>query len=596
MKKNCFNFKKAMTATMMLLSVSMTMTSCQEFWDDLFGPNDTPTETPTEPEDDGSVTLTSTGATIKVEKVSDITELLNQIKSDIASKVGQEYVVEIISEGLKATSDDNTVSVPKVEKSNINLTFANGITTEVPLVVKAAETASTTSTEAVNTLTITMPESTGLSLELNMPETGTTLNAASGSVVYNEVIATIATTDSYINNGITVKELQVKDGIVTIKDGGKAETYVYAATENTNTLQIHGNNQKDGYAYLVIHNNQGTDICHVLTESNMYEFNSLKILKGIADYAVVESHRWAPIGKLILAEGNITKFGGALHAKKIEGEGNGAELISNAYFFGEGENGKNVINFVCSFDFVEEIKNVSISTEAGTEEAQKVLSEADIVWIRAEEVPGYLENCTFKFDQIQFKRGTTTTNSVKNCTFNKTGYHEDRYQGQQISIMAPIQTSETPSYTFSFTNCTFDKTFYAYVSVENGDYEYDENGDRIISREYYYYYDSDNMYHEVESVNDIPEGVEYHGPVTIYKRAEITYSDYDVTLSIKNCKFGENALTNTSGFVVGHMTEPGEGSDVLPTGVNLQIEIDGTTYGDAYWDSDAGQWMLPEKP
>ena len=585
MKKNCFNFKKAMTAAMMLLSVSMTMTSCQEFWDDLFGPNDTPTETPTEPEDDGSVTLTSTGATIKVEKVSDITELLNQIKSDIASKVGQEYVVEIISEGLKATSDDNTISVPKVEKSNINLTFANGITTEAPLVVKAAETASTTSTEAVNTLTITMPETTGLSLELNMPETGTTLNAASGSVVYNEVVATIATTESYISNGITVKELQVKDGIVTIKDGGKAETYVHAPTVNEYALCVLSDGQEQGYSYFITENSSesGVGVSHVQSENNdrhIYSFNSLKILKGTADYALVEIfHRAYAVDKLILAEGSTMKVngGGVPGAKVIEAEGTGAELVFRDYMptiAPADEYGGKYIELSGTLRAVESIKNVAISVEPATEEGKKGLAEGERILYTIFEVPGNMENCTLSFNSVRLRKDAATTGTISGCNFIKP---DERCTSHQITITPPSQTAEIPSYKLSFKDCTFYEGMITYASIWDYDYVYDENGNEILYK-YYYYYDSENIYHEVESIDEIPEGVDYYGPITSSRKTDVTYSDYNVTLVFENCKVGETALTSPLGFVAEHW----ELSNPLPAGVNLYVEINGTTFTEHY--------------
>ena len=212
----------------MLLIAGLSFTSCNEFFEWLI---DNPSDvTITQNEEGATVTLTTSGASMTVSSASDISNLLNKILSDIASKGGSEYVVTISSSNLQTSGSDNTIIIPKVVGSNINLIFNVGINTSIPLTLKASETSSTTSTAAVNKLTVTMPSGTsGVTLNVEMPETSVTLKASSGSVVYNEIVAATAINTLYIEKGVTIKNLQVKGGRVVVKDGGAIETYVHSS-------------------------------------------------------------------------------------------------------------------------------------------------------------------------------------------------------------------------------------------------------------------------------------------------------------------------------------------------------------------------------
>lgn len=215
-----------LTAAMLLIA-GMSFTSCDEFFEWL---NDNPVET-TQNGEEATVALTNSGASMTVSTASDISNLLNEVKADIASKGSSEYVVTIKSSSdLKTSGSDNAISIPKVVGSNINLTFNEAVSTSTPLTIKAAETTSTTPTVAVNKLTVTMPSGTsGVSLNVEMPETSVTLKATSGSVVFDEIVATTALNTLYIEEGVSIKNLQIKGGRVIVKDGGSIETYVHSS-------------------------------------------------------------------------------------------------------------------------------------------------------------------------------------------------------------------------------------------------------------------------------------------------------------------------------------------------------------------------------
>lgn len=109
MRNNVFG---KLSATIMLLIAGLSFTSCNEFFEWLI---DNPSEvTITQNEEGATVTLTTSGASMTVSSASDISNLLNKIVSDIASKGGSEYVVTISSSNLQTSGSDNTIIIPKV--------------------------------------------------------------------------------------------------------------------------------------------------------------------------------------------------------------------------------------------------------------------------------------------------------------------------------------------------------------------------------------------------------------------------------------------------------------------------------------------------
>lgn len=569
---------------------SVTLTSCQDFWDDLFGVESTPTtpETPStpseseEPKDDTNLTKTETGAEATVEDLANLTELLNQVKDDIAAKGEEEYVFEIKNEGLESTATDNVIEVPKVEGSNINLNFTNGVSTKETLVVKAAETASDTPVEAVNELTITMPASEGLNLELDMPETTVTLKAATGEVVYDEIVATTAINTLYIESGVTVKNLRVKGGRVKVKNGGKAETYVYAPTSNDEIVYVYS----DGVQPVSIKDANGNEFYAVQDNgNNAYFFKNLKIIKGTADYANVGFYdNWNPIEKLTIAEGvTVRATGNQPSAKIIEGEGNGANLIDMAnivsvYDWPVYGVDKHYAEMTSSLATIQEMKGISFSVEPATQEAKDILASVDSVCVRCARMPKYLENCTLKLDFLDFSDNMTgatlSGTTIKGCKFESTD--EDAF----VHISVPEQTAEISSFKVNFTDCDFAKGFKFSIFMQDRIYEYDDDGAPVFyDIPFYAYYDEewderiDGIWRCVQTKDEIPEGATWEERNNSQiKWTLISYNNYYPTIAIKNCQYGGSVLTNLSEFV------DYEYSYRIIKGASIRFEIDGTTY------------------
>lgn len=501
------------------MMASVTLTSCQEFWDDLFGVESTPStpstpSEPDEPKDDKVVTEAT------VEDLADITAALNDAKDKIeaAAKSGGEYEIAIKSEeGLETTTTDNTIEVPRVEDSNINLNFTNGVSTKQTLTIKAADAKSETPTEAVNKLTITMPESKGLNLELDMPETTVTLKAASGEVVYDEVVATTALNTLYIEKGVTVKNLQVNGGTVVVKDGGVAETYVYAPQNDGYMLYVYNDgiklDVKSGGFRLA---RADEDFISIVQKENgdLYPFKNLKVIKGKTNYANIWFSNYnSLLEKMIIAEGvSIRTYD--IHAKVVETEGSGAEIIMMSDRGGSfTENEKMVAEIRTSLSSVTEIKGVSFSIEPVTENAKEKLAEADSIVFAFTNIPDNVERCTFNFNRITFRNEVTGT--IKKCTFKK----PDCTNGE-VSLSIPGKTNETSSYMFSFLDCNFGEDFNFEIFVMPGEVESDK--------------------------------------------------DYTATIVFNNCKLGEKTLTSDLNFiesVYGYIAQ-----------ANVRFEINGKTY------------------
>ena len=150
MRKNYF--VKNLLAASMLLVVSMGMVSCQGLLDAIVGSQDNPSSQPSQPSTQPTetvVTPTAQGAKVEAWSPEAVSKALATLVDDIKAKgvgEGKEYKVEVSGVSSESTASENTIVVPKVENSNINLVFTEAVaTSSAPLVVKASETTSTES-------------------------------------------------------------------------------------------------------------------------------------------------------------------------------------------------------------------------------------------------------------------------------------------------------------------------------------------------------------------------------------------------------------------------------------------------------------------
>lgn len=555
MRKNYFG---KVLAAIMLLIAGMSLTSCDDV-KELFSIDNPDGESTPEAE----LTVTSNGATFTINTLADVTSFLDQVKAKIDKKAGNLYTIDITANStLATTSSDNTITLPALTAGyNIKINLKSNLNTAAaPLTIKQAGSAND---PLKNNIEVNFLNN-DVDLVLNMPGTQVKLNNANS--------------------------LRMLNGITTVKDGGAIKTYVYGAEKNTDEIFdgvfTIGETVYRGLCSLykaVTWGDESTGYTHEVMTDNGYPylFNNLKIVKGAADYSTVNLNNYNyAIEKMTVAEGAVVILSQDPAVKSIEGLGNGAAIkLTNNYCNWWTSSGKKLYEIYNYFSQVNDISNVSITNEPDVA-TKKALEAADSIISYAYQLPGNLENVTFKYDYIYFKERNSSTGSVKNCIFSKTNLNAF------VTIGVPAQSTDIPSYKFSFTDCTFSEGFRFQMNVNNRIYEYDANGNPVYyNTPFYEYYDptiKDYLY--VESIDEVPAGLSYWGPYTWsqQKYTITSFTNYYTTLAIENCKYGNNAFTSETDFIGGMSNYPG---------VFLRFEIDGTTYK-AYYDSDTQKWVL----
>lgn len=592
MRKN--NLINLMVGAAMLLTMSFGLSSCEDIlgeWDrstpELFPPNAV------------TITKTETGATVTVNAPSDITNFLSQVKDDITAKGTEEYVFEVTNGGVKSSSGDNTITVPKVSGSNINLVFEKGINTESTLVIKASETASSTPTTAVNKLTITMPAgTTSLNLVIDMPETSVTVKTSAGSVIYEGIVANTAFNTLVIENGVTVKSLQVKGGIVVVKEGGKVETNVYAPESNDYVMYQYGEQEGVEPVWVDL-KGDGKYVPNVQNEDGSpYLFKNLKVIKGAADYArIVLYNGGKPLEKLTIAADAAVLFNQQSPCVKvIEGEGDATAKIMFNSFRGPYDE-DNYYENNGNLYMVETLKNVVV--DVFSDDNHSSVKNSSLF-----SVPANSDNVIFKMENVGFKDPESANATVKNCKFEGVG------DDKRVSISAPYQTEEISNFKFTFDGCEFSKDCRFRCEIYGSKPKLDDEGNYIYKTYYCWWTFNEEgtgsigWYNQSESLDDVPgsaktigecysgwdttEGKSQSGLSTGYwienqmQYETVSYNDYYAYVVFNSCKYAGATLTPEALLVE---------DSWIPEGANLRYEIDGTLYK-AEWDEENGKYVL----
>ncbi len=626
MRKN--NLINLAVSAAIALAASFSLSSCEDIlgeWD-----RSTPDLFPNIGKNEVTITKTATGASVTVNAPSDITNLLASVTSDIAAKGSSEYVFDVTNGGVKSTGSDNTITVPKVSGSNINLVFEKGINTESTLVIKASETASSTPTTAVNKLTITMPDgTTSLNLVIDMPETSVTVKTASGSAVYEGIVANTATNTLIIESGVTVKNLQVKGGRVVVKDGGTIETYVHASDGRIIYLKKEGVMPK----YLPGVTSDGQEdwenpIFEISNEQGEpYYCQNLKVIKGSEEYTRLEifgDFEGAKFKKLMIGDGAAVNFGNTDYPniETIEGEGNARILYGVSYLdFNDNETMRYFGNI--NFYYVQNLSGVSCSPlwkDKGVndifiycipENTKNCSFEAQYIGNigygaknctfnalnEIYEISDGAEDCSYTADNwISFKTPEKSSASVKGCKFNLLAR-------QDFYINAPAQTSSISSFTWNFTNCEFSSNIHINGYIQSDIPRYDEKGNRVYMDEYVYWkyitiYDDnqepvdgywttnsttdfDKVPAEAKTAGEISDdkfwdGTNPAGYVVYHDQAQfdpVEFNNYVVRFAFEGCKIGSSAITSAN-FPCNYI--------YCPDGAKLYYTIEGEDYEPQY--------------
>ena len=597
-------FMKNLLAAMMLLAVSMGMVSCQGLLDAIVGSQDNPSSQPSQPSTQPTetvVTPTAQGAKVEASSPEAVSKALATLVDDIKAKgvgEGKEYKVEVSGVSSESTASENTIVVPKVENSNINLVFTEAVaTSSAPLVVKASETTSTESKAAVNELTITVPNAESFDLKVDMPETTVTLKSSGSNSVIKSIVAKTALNTLIIESGVTVEELEVQGGRVIVKSGGKIETYVYPASEGFIRISSDG---VIPYRIAGIDQSGNEDwdnpVWQIADEqNNPYYIQNLKIIKGQAEYATIEHEIEVNklFKKLIIADGAAVNYknGEDIRIETIEGQGSAKFLYGVSYQnYGTGEM---VYTGNCDLEYV---KNLS-----GVEFSPLWADKLDKSELMISGLPASMTDCTFKSTKIHAERQKgANAISAKNCKFES---YADKEAYLIVNSLTP--NDGITSFKVTFDNCEF---------VENTLFDFHQDVDISEVTVYYWSQIIDGAVYpggSSTSLDDVPEYNKNVGetkdryddsknPDSDHPNLSMGYwketqqggvlpiEKFDYTVVFNNCKYGGSALTSTT--PVEAYINP---TEVL--GLNYFVEIDGTKYTPSTkWDEANGKsyWNL----
>lgn len=458
MRKNFL--KKNLLTAVLLLTSSSVVVSCQGLIDAVIGTEDKPitssqqTENPT-----STVVKTESGASTSAKTPSEITAILEQVKSDIEAKGATGYELVITSK-IETTESDNKVTLPTFSNgTKLSLKFEDGTISNAPLII-TTQNAGTESKEATSELVLTVPSNSDkpLDMEIILPETSVKLV---GSNVYGKVVALTATSTLTIEKGTIIKEFQALGGFVIMEEGSEIETYVYAPMIGDEPLII----SENGVLPQKVKNTSDVLVSTIQNkDGSIPSFMNLRVVKGNADYAEIHfllddltSKSLSKLGKLVISDG-ATAF-----VKGVEGQ-----VVKPELDLLEGEGTAKLYYWASlSLSEVKQMKNVSVSKIPSND------FETNIGLLPVE-----VDNCSFSSNgyviryDTPFASTTSSTAFIKNCKFEMI-----RMKYDYAEIYFPAQTESITSFTLTFDNCEFNKDFTLYpkqnryIDTEDGEQE-----------------------------------------------------------------------------------------------------------------------------
>ena len=217
MKKNFFSKAVALAAIML---VGLSLNSCDEKDNAIIDG-----KVWVKPE----VTLTDGGAIVTASSPDDISRMIGRVRQEMAAAAqnGKTFTLDIDAPVLNATSSDNTISIPTINGGDVVVNFKSAISTEAPLVLESKGVADdAVSTTSTNKVEINIPSTSDTDLKINMPFTTVTMNAASGSLTIDELVAKTAVNTLNIGKGVTVNWLKMTGGRALVEEGAKVLGYL----------------------------------------------------------------------------------------------------------------------------------------------------------------------------------------------------------------------------------------------------------------------------------------------------------------------------------------------------------------------------------
>lgn len=434
-----------------------------------------------------------------------ITALLEEAMSTeaVQEAIANQTPITVNIYSGNTSSSDKTITIPMEvpvggKKLTVELNFKEAYETSEtnPLVIKADEGSDDASGNSDNNLVISMPASTGLVINIELPKTTVTLKTdGSGQVVYKSVTAKTASQTLIVGSDVTIEELDPEDGIVQVMDGGKIETYVYPVGKELKWALLYNNIGSSGRVKLKVKKegvepiNWDTNLASaeqiandqydVRTRYEMSKYISenddhayetpyycpkLKITKGNGDYAYLEfvNDNSSPLKKLTISDN-----------AKVETSGLAVETV---------EGGSNA-----------EVKFARAHSES--------IEHDGTIY------PVYYGICAENISNIDFSEPVCTDAA------DLTGGTIEKY----ILLNIPRQTEGKPSYTITFNGCRFNENI------------------KLLWQ-----------------IMTISEGV-----------YSLEGTKYNITVTFKNCTYGDSPLTADCIFTQSLKTFPPEDVNLL---------------------------------
>lgn len=363
---------------MTLLIASSTMISCQGLVDAVIGNTDNPVAPVVTP------IVENTGAT--AEEVTALLEEALSVKAVQEAIASGDPIKITVAGGSSTTASNSVIEIPMTtstgNKVAIELTFTDAITTSTsnPLEFVANEGANAASGESENELVITMPDATGLVVNIELPNTTVTL-ASTGKTVYKTLTAKTAQETLIVDEDVELQEAIIKGGSVEIKKGGKVGTLKINNTKDVNTITMDGNAKTSS--------------------------------ENLIDKLVIAEDAQVLIKKTVPDDKRGTN---RLFVTSIEGESNSATLypgepMHSDFIDGEQNPNKEIVYFA-DMGGVESLKNLTIAPQPMSKEDEE--AGYKYIWSELRDVPALVENCIFKFTHVlRFLHGIY----AKNCDF-----------------------------------------------------------------------------------------------------------------------------------------------------------------------------------
>ena len=437
------------------------------------------------------------GFTIDVDETSPA-EIFDAIVATVESAPAGVPVTVNLTGAITTTTNDMLMTIPTENADgapvDVNLVFSN-VPTEAegaPLTIKT-DKATSASTEALNNLYITVPESeTGIDLNINAPTSTVVLKSANGTSdntrTYKEVNARTALNTLVVDDDAKVNNAELEEGTAKVKTNGILESWSFAAEHNGDQVFVMGDG---GIEPVKTSNGQWL----IATEDgNPYYANSLKIVKGDADYAIVwfgnASYEAIPLKTVVVGDG-ATLQTNYISMENIVGEGTGQIKYRLTWKPGYTDDtktgGDKFYEYNSDMSGVHNVVGITFSQpEIAPEERIKPIIEDSIaIGYRMHEprlnldVDTRMENCTFNYNHVFFcQEYSQTCPYVKNCKWVHVNHDLDviPLEKDRVEFRIPCyRPNEYNSITFDGCAFTAGTEFVSYL------YRHDPNNEDPIS-------------------------------------------------------------------------------------------------------------------